>query len=94
MAESLQATTTLEQDKHSAGQRSINRVWEFTQSFLALAVVLSTLFTNAMIALYGMAGMEISNTALMQMNVMSALIVGFYFGRTNHQRVGGVDLGR
>ena len=26
----------------------------------------------------------------MQLNVLAAIVVGFYFGRTNHQRVGGV----
>lgn len=92
--ESIPPTTTIEQDKHTAGQRSINRVWEYTQSFLAVSVVMVTLFVNAMIALYGMSISEISSSALMQLNVMGALIVGFYFGRTNHQRVGGVDLGR
>jgi hypothetical protein len=26
----------------------------------------------------------------MQLNVLAALVTGFYFGRTNHQRTGGV----
>ena len=95
MSESpIPSTTTSEQDKHTASQRNINRTWEYTQSVIALVVVIATIIVNGMIALYGMSGTEISSAALMQLNVMGALIVGFYFGRTNHQRVGGVDIGR
>jgi hypothetical protein len=94
MAEAAVATTTLEQDKHTASQRNINRVWEYTQSFLAISVIVVVLGVNASVAIYGKSVSEISSSALMQLNVLGALVVGFYFGRTNHQRVGGVDVGR
>ncbi len=36
---------------------------------------------------------QAASSALMQLNVMAALVTGFYFGRTNHERTGGVGGG-
>jgi hypothetical protein len=90
----IASTTTREQDRHSLGQRRVNLVWEGTQAVIALGVIGTTLAVDGTIAIYGTSVTEISSSALMQLNVMAALVTGFYFGRTNHQRVGGVDLGR
>jgi hypothetical protein len=77
------STTTLEEDLHSAGQRRVNITWEYTQSFVAIAVVIA----NIIGALYTGADSPLLANAFF-------LVIGFYFGRTNHARVGGVQLGR
>lgn len=78
----LAADTTSEQDRHSLGQRRINLIWELTQGVIALAVTGAAL----MAALQGTSSELLGNAFF--------LVIGFYFGRTNHQRVGGVELGR
>jgi hypothetical protein len=77
------AVTTLEEDLHSASQRKVNITWEYTQSFVAVVVVLA----NIVGALYTGADSPLLANAFF-------LVIGFYFGRTNHARVGGVQLGR
>jgi len=79
---SVAPTTTVEEDKHSSGQRMVNLLWEGTQAVIALAVTGATLYASLV---------SIESTAL---NNTFFLVVGFYFGRTNHQRVGGVTIGR
>lgn len=88
------SSTTAEQDRHSLGQRRVNLVWEATQAIIALSVIGVTLYVDGIIAIYGKTIVEIQSSALMQLNVMAALVTGFYFGRTNHERTGGVNLGR
>lgn len=79
-----------EKAKHSAGQRRVNILWEMTQAIIAITVTGSTLFVAAQLTMK-----ENSDTApFLLLSNAFFLVVGFYFGRTNHQRVGGVDLGR
>lgn len=87
--DTVQATTTSEQDRHSAGQRQINRVWEFTQAVIAVAVTSCTLVVAAWQVMYGTGDMA----AFLLLSNAFFLVIGFYFGRTNHTRVGGVDGG-
>lgn len=82
MTDTLPTDTTLEQDRHSLGQRRINLLWEVTQGVIAVAVTGATIYA----AVSGDVKEVLSNAFF--------LIIGFYFGRTNHQRVGGVSLGR
>jgi hypothetical protein len=84
------ATTTAEQDKHSAGQRQINRIWEITQALIAGGVIGSVLYASVVITLRS----DMDKTAFIFLTNIAFTIVGFYFGRTNHQKVGGVDVGR
>lgn len=69
----------------TAGQRRINLIWEITQAFIAISVV----STNLAVAIHA----AFHNTAVeiptMLGNVLF-LVVGFYFGRTNHSRMGGI----
>ncbi len=81
-AAALLPTTTAEEDRHSYGQRRINLVWEVTQAAIALLVT----GANVYAALNTIESSALSNAFF--------LVVGFYFGRTNHQRIGGVELGR
>jgi Na+/phosphate symporter len=84
------AKTTAEEDRHSQGQRRINVIWEGTQAIIAVTVTGATLYVAAMLALKD-AG---QTAAFLLLSNAFFLVIGFYFGRTNHQRVGGVDVGR
>lgn len=84
------STTTSEEDRHSAGQRQINRVWEFTQALIAISVTVCVLYAAVTITLRS----DMDKTAFIFLTNVAFTIIGFYFGRTNHQRVGGVDIGR
>lgn len=86
----LPATTTLEEDRHTAGQRRINVIWELTQSIIALITVCAVLYAAVLLALRA----DATAAAFLFLTNVAFTIIGFYFGRTNHQRVGGVDLGR
>ena len=69
----------------TAGQRRVNIIWEMTQAIIALAVTGVTLYVSAVL------GLTVSQTTAF--NLLSNaffLVVGFYFGRTNHQRTGGI----
>ena len=77
---------------HSAGQRQINRIWEYTQAFIALLITITSLFVAATLSLSG--SPDAQTAAFVFIYGVANLVIGFYFGRTNHTRVGGVELGR
>ena len=80
-----------ETSARTAGQRRVNLLWEVTQSLIAMAVTSVTLYVSAQLALA-----KETAAALLLSNAFF-LVIGFYFGRTNHQRIGGVggeDAGR
>jgi hypothetical protein len=81
-----------EANRKTQGQRRINMVWEATQALIAIGVVGTALMANGAVALSReiTAASQASSSALNSLNVMAALVTGFYFGRTNHERVGGV----
>jgi hypothetical protein len=89
------ATTAQEEQTAliSYGQRRVNLIWEVTQASIAIAVSLVTLGVAAVLVLRGDTstgyGLLLSNAFF--------LVIGFYFGRTNHQKTGGVgpsEIGR
>jgi len=73
----------------TAGQRRINIIWELTQAIIALAVSLATLYVAGALALREMG----QTAAFLLLSNAFFLVIGFYFGRTNHQRTGGVQVG-
>lgn len=79
--------TTAEENLHSASQRRVNMVWEYTQSLIALMVVATTMII-VVILVYRTE----YDKALQLLSSMVFLILGFYYGRTNHEKVGGVTL--
>ncbi len=80
------ATTTAEQDRKTKGQRIINALWEVTQSFVAICVTSVTLYVAAIMAKEtGMSG-----TAFSFLTNVFFVVIGFYFGRTNHDKTGGI----
>lgn len=70
-------STTKEQDRHSASQRRVNQVWEFTQAAIAVTVTVAKVYVS-------IAPDIVDRIA---MDVAFALIIGFYFGRSNHARI-------
>lgn len=77
-------TTTIQQDLTVAGQRRINLIWELTQAFIAIIVILS----NMVAALYNVFhGKTIDVPLILSSSLF--LVIGFYFSRTNHAQIGG-----
>ncbi len=78
------------------GQRRVNLIWETMQAAIAAAVVGSTLFVSSKLALLVLLPLASerqlasADRAFMLISNLVSLIIGFYFGRTNHQRTGGV----
>ena len=84
--QSLPSKTTPEQDRTTLGQRRINLVWEITQAIIALAVTTQTLRVSAYLAMSS----DRQTAAFLLLSNAFFLVIGFYFGRTNHTRQGGV----
>ena len=74
------------------GQRRINIIWEATQSVIALMVTSVGMFASAVLAMRSdetEATKAMSITAFLLISNTVFLVIGFYFGRTNHARTGG-----
>jgi hypothetical protein len=71
-----------ERDRGSHGQRRVNLIWEVTQAGIALLVTIAQVYVATKPEQFETA--TLSNAFF--------LVVGFYFGRTNHQKTGGVPL--
>jgi NAD(P)-dependent dehydrogenase (short-subunit alcohol dehydrogenase family) len=78
-----------EGDRVTYGQRRVNLIWELTQALVALSVTATTLYVSANLSLKDQSD---AAAALLLSNAFF-LVIGFYFGRTNHQRTGGVPSG-
>lgn len=91
------STTTAEQDRHTGAMRRMNLIWELTQAIIAVSVVLTTLWLCGKIVLLlvnPLLNDEMVSNARIAFNLISnlcTLVIGFYFGRTNHARRGGVN---
>jgi len=86
---SAPATTTKEQDRRTNGQRRINFIWEWTQAILAISVIEVTLLVIAVRVLNSNSVMDVA-----LLTGLANLVIGFYFGRTNHARIGGDVVGK
>lgn len=78
-------TTTTQEDLTTAGQRRINLIWEYTQAFIAITVVLSNLIVGAVFGIKRIPAGEFPFV----LSSSLFLIIGFYFSRTNHAAIGG-----
>lgn len=79
------------------GQRNINIIWERTQQVIALAVVLPTIGVSAILCVFVVLNHDatdqdraIAFTAFTLLATLTGSVIGFYFGRTNHARTGGI----
>ena len=84
---SLPSTTTYQEDLITAGQRRINLIWEWTQSLIAIMVVLANMIVGVS---NGMTVQEKRPEYPVILSSALFLVVGFYFSRTNHAAIGGV----
>lgn len=90
--QNIAPTTTAAEDMITAGQREINRTWENTQMKIALSVIWASLLVSAFLAVAGqkLGTVELQLAAVVFLFGVANLVTGFYFGRTNHARTGGV----
>lgn len=79
--------STEEEDRHSASQRQINRYWERVQGYIAVLVTTTACGIAVLLVWRGEYALGVG-----LISSMVFLVVGFYFGRSNHERVGGVQL--
>lgn len=86
--EPVASTTTAEQNRHSFGQRRINLIWEVTQAIIAIVVTTSVVMIGAQLALRDNG----QNGSFQLLSNAFFLVIGFYFSRSNHERIN--DLAR
>lgn len=82
-----------ETELRTAGQRQVNLIWETTQQRIALWVIAAALSVACVLAVAGkMLGttVDVQLAAIVFLFGVANLVTGFYFGRTNHTRSGGV----
>lgn len=85
--------TTAEEDRITFGQRAINEKWETTQQIIAVMTSVVVLGVTSYMIIRG----DKTEGPFLLLSNMLVLVLTFYFQRTNHQRVGGVqkgDIGR
>lgn len=85
---SVSPTTTSEQDLRTAGQRAINLLWERTQAGIAIGVVGANIIYVFVVLFIAPPEHASSLDSASLLRNAFFLIVGFYFGRTNHARIG------
>lgn len=73
-------TTSAEADRRTAGQRSVNLIWESTQALIATAVTGAVIYS------------DISGRESSLLGNAFTLIIAIYFVRMNHTKTGGVQL--
>lgn len=92
VVDNIPSRTTAEQDLRTAGQREINLIWETTQRHIALFVVAVGCTVSAIVVIYSvLQGSTADPLVLAAFTLLSNicfLVAGFYFGRTNHARIG------
>lgn len=84
---SIAPATTAEEDRHTASQRKVNQVWEFTQATIAVFMTVTVCIIMLLMVWRG----EYS-ISLQFLSAAFFLIIGFYFGRTNHENVSGMTI--
>jgi hypothetical protein len=87
MADQLPSTTTVEQNLRTASQRKVNLVWEYTQAAIAIGVVIANIVYVFTILFTGDPSAQSASASSLLANAFF-LVIGFYFGRTNHARIG------
>jgi len=102
----LSPTSTAEEDRsalaretqfenRAAGQRQINLIWEQTQMRVALSVIWTSLLAAFVLSTLGkyVGTLDVQLAAIVFLFGVANLVTGFYFGRTNHTRTGGIGGG-
>lgn len=87
ISQPLPASTTFQEDLTTAGQRRVNLIWEFTQSFVTIMVVTTNMLVASINAIKR-AGVVDQHPVILSSSLF--LILGFYYSRTNHAAIGGI----
>lgn len=89
-------TTTQEEQAVTAGQREVNMMWERTQSLIARVTVFSSIVLDGALCVSVIFNSELTpnqlsliNLCLQPINLITGIVIGFYFSRTNHTAIGG-----
>lgn len=90
--------TTAQQDITTAGQRTINLIWENTQARIAWFVIVAGMLVNSAVVLIlvvvhrdiTVVQVAIISLCLQFVNLTCGIVIGFYFSRTNHTNIGGI----
>lgn len=85
-------TEETEAGRKAEGQRHINLMWETTQMKIALSVIGVALAIASVLSIFSKwIGTEnVQLASIVFVYGVANLVTGFYFGRTNHQRSGGI----
>lgn len=88
----LPSVTTPEEDRTTESQRQTSMMWESNQRDIARMVVGASTMVASSLSICGrMLGSEnLQLASAIFLYGVANLVIGFYFGRTNHSRVGGV----
>lgn len=89
----LPPATSVDEDEYilkTAGQRRINLIWEYTQAGIAASVVVANILYAFLLVFVPAVTNNATSAAGLLANAFF-LVIGFYFGRTNHSRVGDPD---
>lgn len=88
--------TTEEEQAVTAGQREVNMMWERTQSLIARVTVFSSIILDGSLCISVIFSIELTanqlaliNLCLQPINLITGIVIGFYFSRTNHTAIGG-----
>lgn len=87
MPEQKPSTTTVEQNLRTASQRKVNLIWEYTQALIALMIVFANVIYIFLLLFVPILTSQAANASVLLANAFF-LVIGFYFGRTNHARIG------
>ena len=88
----------------SAGQRRVNILWERTQAVIAVSVTGSALIASILLVRWTLVITDPTQQvhplfasmvtgAFVLLSNLANLVIGFYFGRSNHARTGGIGGG-
>lgn len=94
----LSPKTTEEQDAVTESQRKINLIWENTQSYIAIMVVVAGVMVNSILVTAiiffnkeaSVTQLSLISISLQFINLTTGIVIGFYFSRTNHSAKGGI----
>lgn len=85
------ASTRTEVELRTAGQRRVNLIWEYTQATIALTTVAANILYIFLLLFIHDVSATATTAAVLLSNAFF-LVIGFYFGRTNHARIGDLPL--
>ena len=89
-------TTSAEQDRKTASQRRVNIIWEVEQALIANVFITAAASIAVWMIYKGLQTptdaqiLAMATAAFIFLTNTVSTVVGFYFGRTNHEKSGGV----